>query len=185
MPSLPPMDKNVNHAPHVVLLGAGASIAAYIEWGSIGSKLPSMQDLIEVLELKLLIEESGFETKNLNFEAFYDDITSSRKHEELRIEIENKTYDYFSSMSLPDSPTIYDYLILSLREKDLIASFNWDPFLIQACVRNEVVTATSRPRIAFLHGNVMIGVCEKDRVSGINGRICPQCHKRLVLSRLL
>lgn len=29
MNTLPPMDGNVNHAPHVVLLGAGASIAAY------------------------------------------------------------------------------------------------------------------------------------------------------------
>jgi hypothetical protein len=179
------MEKNVNHAPHVVLLGAGASIAAYLDWGSIGCKLPSMQDLIEVLDLKPFIEKSGFETEDLNFEAFYDDLASSGKHEELRVEIENRTYDYFSSMSLPDSPTIYDYLILSLREKDLIASFNWDPFLIQAYMRNEVVTATRRPRIAFLHGNVMIGICEKDRVSGINGRICSRCHKPLTPSRLL
>jgi len=179
------MEKNVNHAPHVVLLGAGASIAAYLDWGSIGNKLPSMQDLIEVLDLKLLIEESGFETESLNFEAFYDDLASTGKHEELRVEIENRTYKYFSSLSLPDSPTIYDYLILSLREKDLIASFNWDPFLIQAYMRNEVVTATRRPRIAFLHGNVMIGVCEKHRVSGVNGRACSKCHELLNPSRLL
>jgi hypothetical protein len=185
MPTLPPIEKNVNHAPHVVLLGAGANIASYLDWGSVGDKLPSMQDLLEVLELNSLIKESGFKTDNLNFEAFYDDLASNGEHEELREEIENRTYKYFSSLSLPDSPTIYDYLILSLREKDLIASFNWDPFLVQAYMRNEIVTATRRPRIAFLHSNVMIGVCEKDRVSGINGRICSKCRDPLTPSKLL
>lgn len=185
MPTLPPIEKNVNHAPHVVLLGAGASIAAYLDWGSVGAQLPSMQDLLEVLDLKEIIKESGFKTDNLNFEAFYDDLASSGQHEGLREEIENRTYNYFSSLSLPDSPTIYDYLVLSLREKDLISTFNWDPFLIQAYMRNEVVTTTRRPRTACLHGNVMIGVCEEDKVCGINGRTCSKCRKPLTPSKLL
>ena len=46
-------------------------------------------------------------------------------------------YDYFAMLRLPDSPTLYDYLILSTM--DIIATFNWDPFLLQAYVCNKVV----------------------------------------------
>lgn len=185
MPTIPHIEKNVNFAPHVVLLGAGASIASYLDWGSTGDILPSMQDLLDVLDLRSIIKDSGFESENLNFEAFYDDLTSSGSHEDLRIEIEKRTYEYFSNLSLPDRPTIYDYLILSLREKDIIATFNWDPFLIQAYMRNEVVSVKRRPRITCLHGNVMIGVCEKDKVSGINSRLCSVCKEDLTPSKLL
>lgn len=91
-----------------------------------------MQDLIEVLGLEESLGKQGFKASGINFEAFYDDLAASGKNEVLRKEIEEKTYQYFSSLNLPNKPTIYDYLILSLRDKDLIASFNWDPFLMKA-----------------------------------------------------
>ncbi len=185
MPTLPPIDKNVNHAPHVVLLGAGASIASYIDWGEIGNPLPSMDNLIEKLNLKKSIEQYGFKTDNLNFEAFYDDLSSNNKNPNLLKKIEDKTYKYFSSLSLPNKPTIYDYLILSLRGKDIIATFNWDPFLIQAYIRNQFVSRERMPRITFLHGNVMIGACEKDKICGINGTKCMTCGEKLKPSKLL
>lgn len=185
MPTLPPLDQNVNLAPHTVLLGAGASIASYVHWGKTGSPLPSMQDLVDVLSLREEMTKAGFETRDINFESFYDDLVSSGQNEQLRSVIESRVYAYFSSLALPAQPTIYDYLILSLREKDLIATFNWDPFLLQAYMRNECVTRTRRPRIAFLHGNVAIGTCEKDRVSGVNGRVCSRCDEALQPSKLL
>lgn len=185
MPTLPPLDKNVNHAPHVVLLGAGASIAAYLHWGRKGPQLPSMQDLIEVLSLRAVIEDAGYSAAGLNFEAFYDDLSSSGKNEELRAIIESRVYDFFSTLALPDEPTIYDYLVLSLREKDIIATFNWDPFLLQAFMRNEVVTKTRRPRITFLHGNVKVGICGACEVAGVNGRRCSRCGMLLESSKLL
>jgi hypothetical protein len=175
----------VNHAPHTVILGAGASIAAYVDWGKKGNALPSMQDLIDVLSLRNDISSAGYKTENLNFEAFYDDLATADKNDELKSLVESRVYSYFASLSLPETPTIYDYLVLGLREKDIIASFNWDPFLLQAYMRNEVVTKTRRPRIAFLHGNVMIGRCDNDRVSGINGRRCSRCDKALQPSSLL
>ena len=144
-----------------------------------------MQDLIEVLGLEESLGKQGFKASGINFEAFYDDLAASGKNEVLRKEIEEKTYQYFSSLNLPNKPTIYDYLILSLRDKDLIASFNWDPFLMKAYLRNEIVTKDRRPRIAFLHGNVMVGVCEKDKVSGVNGRQCSLCNETLRPSKLL
>ena len=185
MPKLPPMDNNVNHAPHVVLLGAGASIAAYLDWGQKGKRLPSMQDLIEVLSLRTIIEDAGYSTVNLNFEAFYDELCSSGKNLSLKAVVESRVYEFFSSLALPDEPTIYDYLILSLREKDIIATFNWDPFLLQAYMRNEVVTQKYRPRITFLHGNVMVGTCNECNVAGVCGRRCLRCNAPLEPSKLL
>jgi hypothetical protein len=182
---MPPIDKNVIQAPHVVILGAGASIAAYKDWGSVGPPLPSMQDLVDVLSLRTLIETKGFNVDGLGFEAFYDDLASSSRDLQLQIEIERRVAEYFGSLRLPGCVTIYDYLILGLRDKDLIASFNWDPFLLQAYMRNEKVGQKRRPRIAFLHGNVSVGICHKDSVTGVNGRSCARCGEPFSPSRLL
>jgi hypothetical protein len=180
MPTLPLADQ-----PHIVILGAGASIAAYNDWGAIGDRLPSMQNIVDILALLEAISQAGYDPDKIGFEDLYDELASSGKHPGLRELIENQVNSYFSSLSLPDSPTIYDYLILGLREKDIIATFNWDPFLLQAYMRNEIVTKTRRPQIAFLHGNVLVGVCEDDRTSGIKGRSCSECGKTFTPSKLL
>jgi hypothetical protein len=182
---LPPGKKNAILAPHVVLLGAGASIAAYRHWGSAGRALPSMQDLIDVLELRADFKAKGLPVEELNFESFYDDLVTSGKDPELQHLVEQRTYEYFSSLSLPDRPTIYDYLVLSLRSKDLIASFNWDPFLLQAYRRNNIRGVESLPVVAFLHGNVSIGVCHTDKVCGLNGNRCSKCGAPFAPSKLL
>lgn len=184
-PLLPPMDRGAVPAPHVVILGAGASIAAYLDWGKIGDPLPSMQNLVDVLDLKKDVLAAGYDPEKIGFEDLYDELASSGKHPALRHLIENRVYSYFSKLSLPDKPTIYDYLILSLREKDLIATFNWDPFLLQAYMRNEKVSKERRPQIAFLHGNVSVGVCDNDDVAGIVGRSCTVCRRPFSPSRLL
>lgn len=56
---------------------------------------------------------------------------------------------------------------MSLRPRDLIATFNWDPFLYQAWNRSSHVG--DRPYIAFLHGNVAIGYSKTDKRSGPSG----------------
>jgi hypothetical protein len=43
--------------------------------------------------------------------------------------------EYFAQLELPVEPTIYDALLLSLRDKDAVFTFNWDPFLFQAHLR--------------------------------------------------
>ncbi|MGB7541572.1 MAG: hypothetical protein WBM28_06105, partial [Burkholderiales bacterium] len=74
--TLPPGKKNSILAPHVAILGAGASIAAYKHWGSLGSPLPSMQDLIDVLELREEIASRGYSVDGMDFESFYDDLAT-------------------------------------------------------------------------------------------------------------
>ena len=72
-------------------------------------------------------------------------------------EIEKRIDAYFSSLRIPREATKYDFLLLSLREKDAIFTFNWDPFLFDAYKRNAHIA--SLPEIFFLHGNVRIGIC--------------------------
>lgn len=57
--------------------------------------------------------------------------------------------------------------MLALRPKDLIATFNWDPFLYQAFCRNSEFA--DMPRLAFLHGNVAIGFNNKEKSTGPAG----------------
>lgn len=47
----------------------------------------------------------------------------------------------------------------------MIATFNWDPFLFRAFVRNRRFT-DALPQLSFLHGNVAVGYSAKDQRAG-------------------
>lgn len=138
-----------NPRRHVVLLGAGASRAAFPNGESTRKHLPLMHDFTKTLELTTLLNNAGIDP-NQNFESIYSKI----KDDALRNTLEEKINKYFSSLSLPTTATAYDRLLLSLREKDAVFTFNWDPFLFDAWVRNHHVAKL--PEIFFLHGNVRI-----------------------------
>jgi hypothetical protein len=134
---------------HIVILGAGASIAASLyQPKEFPKQLPSMANLVEIIGLEDLVDQLPPDLRKNNFEDLYDSISGNSKWNHIKLKIEKRVYKYFSSMKLPDKPTIYDYLILSLRPKDMIATFNWDPFLYQAFCRNDHIA--DRPHIAFL-----------------------------------
>lgn len=176
--------KNVSmKRPHVVILGAGASLAAFPDGDKYGNKLPLMSNFVDTLCLKPILEANNIKFNENNFEEIYSDLYSEVKHKTLLKTIENKIYEYFSKLELPDYPTIYDHLVLSLRKKDLIATFNWDPFLFKVYIRNH--NKFDLPHIVFLHGNVSIGYCSKDRKKGLNGGICRKCEKTYTPSKLL
>jgi len=185
MPTLPAFDvkTNINKSPHVVILGAGASRAAFPNGETSGKIIPLMNDIMDVIALKDIIESEGINADYSNFEALYDDLVTKNTNLEAVKEIDEKVYNYFSSMRLPPEPTLYDYLILSLRKKDIIASFNWDPFLAQAFRRNMHIVEP--PRIVFLHGNVEIGVCIEHRQKGYISQRCGVCQKYLTKTKLL
>lgn len=184
MPSLPALDvkTQINHSPHVVILGAGASLASFSDGDKNGKSLPLMNNLAKVVEIADEIKDSGLEY-NSDFESFYDDLVSQNKYPKIVTKIEQKIYKYFQSLELPDDPTIYDYLVLSLREKDLIATFNWDPFLAKAFQRNRHIAKL--PQIIFLHGNVEIGICKEHKRQGFINQRCSICGKNFEPTRLL
>lgn len=169
--------------PHVVILGAGASYAYFPNGDMNGVKLPLMNNFVDILELNDLLSQTGVDFDTSNFETVYDHLCQNDTHREIREELESKIYDYFSQLEISDEPSIYDHLLLSLRGKDVVATFNWDPFLLQAYRRNAQMFKL--PRLLFLHGNVGVGYCEKDKVAGLNGNKCSKCRRILVPSRLL
>ena len=133
-----------------------------------------MNELVEAADLSELLGEAGIDYKDMNFEELYDKISVSEKHIGLVDSIKTKIRGYFSGMEITEGATIYDKLVLSLRKKDLIATFNWDPLLLQAYRRCGKYTHES-PRLAFLHGNVGVGICEKDKTTGVLGNMCSKC----------
>jgi hypothetical protein len=169
--------------PHVVILGAGASLATCPKGDANGIKLPLMNNFIETIGLEPLFEEYGINYKGKNFEDIYSDLYENGQSVDIAKRIEIHVVEYFSLLRLPSYPTIYDYLVLSLRKKDVIATFNWDPLLFRACWRNHKYAEL--PYICYLHGNVIIGYCVKDRQSGMVGERCPKCGNVYEPSKIL
>lgn len=159
--------------PHVFVLGAGASRAALPEGDRNGRKLPLMNDLVDVVGLRPLLERQGVIYRGENFENLYSDLHDLPERAALLADVERSLFRYFASLELPAEATIYDYLVLSLRSKDVIATFNWDPFLWQACARN--YRYASLPNVLFLHGNVAVGYCLADKRKGPAQTLCPVC----------
>jgi len=171
------------YRPHVVILGAGASRAALPVGDRNGIKVPLMDDFIKILGLESLFNKIGINYEEKNFEEIYSELSENPKYSDIYSDLNNRIYDFFSSLELPDEVTIYDLLILSLREKDVIATFNWDPFLIQAIRRNYEIAKP--PKVYFLHGNVLAAFCLKDSISGLKGNLCSKCNKPFRDSNLL
>lgn len=158
-----------NCSSHIVLLGAGASRAAFPKGDAYGKSLPLMNDFVSTLDLTTLLKRYDIDPAG-NFETIYSTI----KDNKLRQTLEKYIYDYFINLQLPDTATLYDRLLLSLREKDAIFTFNWDPFLFDAHERNREIAKL--PQIFFLHGNVRIGSCHGQW--GKKNLFCPICNEQ-------
>ncbi|EPZ51619.1 hypothetical protein [Alicyclobacillus acidoterrestris] len=174
----------MKNRPHVVLLGAGASVAAIPNGDKNQRKTSVMAGFIEKLGMADIIQKANLKTKSNNLEDIYSELNSRKEYEDITLELERRIYDYFYSFEIPDEPTVYDFLILSLTRKDLIATFNWDPLLLQAYERVSKFT-TNLPDLSFLHGNTYVGVCNEHKVGGlIHGR-CSVCGKPFKPTKLL
>ena len=114
-----------------------------------------MANLAQIVPMSDLLSNVPEGVYSDNFETLYSNLYNFNPNSPLLEEINRRIYRYFSSMRLPEEPTIYDFLVMSLRERDIIASFNWDPFLYQAWCRN--YNHGTNPGLCFLHGNVAIG----------------------------
>ena len=177
------VDSPNRNEPHVVILGAGASKAAFPKGDANGRLVPLMNQLPRILgsRWKDLVNRASL--ANLDFESQFTRLRQSSMHSDRLTEIENMLCEYFSSLILPEYPTIYDYLIMGLRGKDVVATFNWDPFLIAAHNRNRMVP--NLPEIRFLHGCVQYASCPDHDVLGQPGERCPMCKRPLATSSIL
>lgn len=186
MPTLPALrpDKNVCESPHLVLVGAGASRASCPNGDEAGHVLPLMGDLVEVTGVDALLDAAGIEWKSeANFEAVYASLASSASHADTLRKVQDEIRSYFDAIRIPRTVTLYDRLLLSLRPKDYIATFNWDPLLAHAYIRNRRLGEL--PQVLFLHGNVAVGACTEHRSKGFLDNRCGTCRQPLLPTRLL
>lgn len=177
------INQNKNYHPHVVILGAGASLAAQPFGDKYGKKLPTLKNIVEITNIEPELEELEVMLPIDDFEAVFDDLSKKCSDNVHFIKIKEKIYDYFSSIVIPDELTLYDKLVLSLREQDLIATFNWDPLLCLAYQRNRHIKKL--PNLAFLHGNVFVGYCKEHRTTGFINCACSKCSQRFDKVELL
>lgn len=150
-----------------------------------GLALPDMRGLASLPEIEDLFREAGIANARDDFEAAYAHLRAGRQHEEVGDRIDSIVRDFFATVEIGDEPTIYDHLLLGLRPKDLIATFNWDPLMVQAEMRLRLEGVNDLPQVVFLHGNVAIYVCLDDAKAGLAGDRCPTCGKQLEPSPLL
>lgn len=171
--------------PHVVILGAGASKAAFPDGDRNGRKLPLLHEIVEIVGLGAILDKAGIGESHNDFEKLYSELVTSGQNPELVTQLNRAIYDYFVDLRLPDQPTLYDHLVLSLRNKDIIATFNWDPLLWQALDRNW--RPKKLPSPLFLHGNTAIGVCMDHKPAPVRprGQLCPNCRKPMQENQLL
>lgn len=156
--TIPPLDikKKINYAPHVVILGAGASRACCLNGDKNGKVLPVMNDFYELVDLNHLIKKIPISPVPTNLEDIYSTFYNLDMQDELS-SLEAIIQDYFRDIQIPNTITIYDKLILSLRKKDVIITFNWDPLLCQAFQRLRLI-CDQLPTLIFLHGNIDVAI---------------------------
>ena len=170
---------NIEQKPHLFILGAGATKACIPNGDK--NKLPSpvMEGFLKTIGQEDILSGVTLKTSSSNIESIYSELYERSEYTAKVKEIEDIIVRHFSSMQIPDEPTLYDYLILSLRCKDCIATFNWDPLLTQAYLRVRKIT-DDLPQLVFLHGNVAIGLCKECYTfSPLSFPYCPKCHRKL------
>jgi len=142
-----------------------------------------MDSLIDMLGLEPVLKRGGVKDTRRNFETIYSELYEIDPGLPILREVEEIIYTYFSSLKLPETPTLYDHLLISLRPKDMVVTFNWDPFLFDAW--NRIKDSVPVPEVVHLHGNVRLAYCPDHSTCGVHGMYCPTCDKELIPSRLL
>lgn len=143
-----------------------------------------MKNLAQVVGLVPLLRKARVaRSAYSDFEAIYSEIASDNRFVDVKTALERRILGYFDSLELPRQVTMYDKLLLSLRRKDLVASFNWDPLLAQAFFRHRHLREL--PEMVYLHGNVAIGTCGEHDKCGFYGGRCGICNREFEQSRLL
>lgn len=179
------LTNSILSGPHVVILGSGATIAAIPNGDKNGLKSSVMNGFVRNLGLEDLMAGLKLKTTSDNLEDIYSELHDIPKYKGVCNEIETRIFNYYNSLIIPDTPTAYDYLVLSLRKKDWIFSFNWDNLLIQAYARCYKITR-DLPELVFLHGNVNVAycsICGKPQRRDFSK--CCQCGGELIPTPLL
>ena len=170
--------------PHLVIIGAGATMDAIPNGDKNGKRSSVMAGFIETLGFSDILNRANLNIESDNLEDVYSALAEHESYNSIRYDLENAIFNYFDLLELPDSITKYDLLIASLTKKDCIASFNWDGLLVDAYRRMMKIT-NDLPNIIFLHGNVKVGYCPDCDTFGYYLLPCPKCRTPFSRTKLL
>ena len=93
--------------PHVVLLGAGASLDAFPEGDASGHCLPLMHNLVDVVGLGPLIETTAAELDSeKNFEEIYSKLAATSMYGDLVKDIEKQIDAFFFTQNAKGSDQV-------------------------------------------------------------------------------
>ena len=81
---------------HIVILGAGASVAAFPYGDANGKRLPTMDNLIEMLGLEPILEHGGVKNRRRNIENIYSELYEIDPELPILKNIEEIIYTYFN-----------------------------------------------------------------------------------------
>ncbi|MBP5641041.1 MAG: hypothetical protein J6X55_16290 [Victivallales bacterium] len=180
--------------PHIMLLGAGASVAVMKD---LGLTAPSpMKGFLKNAGLEDCLKGVTLKTKSDNLEDIYQELCVSPEHKDICQKLELGIVEYMRGFHLPKGRlSIYERIILSMTGNDRIYSFNWDPLLPEAfanvldAYRQWLIPTPQEhlPEIHYLHGNVAVGYCaeHENLEDGFSGRKCTQCGKTYIDTELL
>ena len=103
-----------NTRPHVVILGAGATIATIPSGDKNGRHCSVMHGFIKRLNLDAILNNVKLYTQSENIEDIYSELYERGEEcKKTREQLEDAIYDYFSKLQLPDEITIYDKNLVS------------------------------------------------------------------------
>ena len=90
-------DKAFPGGGHIVILGAGASIASTtLDPEKNGKRLPSMNDLPKVIPMDDLVENIPERLYSNNFESLYSNLYKANPNDPILHEMNKRVYKYFS-----------------------------------------------------------------------------------------
>lgn len=94
----------IKNRPHVVILGARATIAAIPNGDKYGQKSSVMDGFIDELGMRSVIESVNLVTSSTNLEDVYTELHERNDCEDIRRELDLRIREYFSRLKIPDNP---------------------------------------------------------------------------------
>jgi len=139
-----------------------------------------MTELPAVLGVTAELVDRGWKQYIKDFEKLFIEARKAGDDDTCTL-LSKRIDEYFLTLQLPSRPTLYDMLVMSLRPKDMIISFNWDPLIVHARRRSPFPA----PAMCFPHGNVALSYCSECKLVRPRSGICPKCQHDMKPSELL